>query len=245
MKKMFAALMTVAVLGGGLVSTAAAIDLEVSGDVYGGVFDKYLWRGFDLSGSEPVFQFGADLSAAGFTLSYWSNLQISDDDAEGFESGEITETDITLDYTFNVHDLVAVSVGNIFYQLEGLNDTNELYLGVGVDTLLAPTLTVYWDYDEAKEDGYYVTASVGHTFQMMDALGVNLGLAVSYNGASDFAIGNYHDWHNYEAGISADYTIVDNLTVSPSFLYSSALSDDAKLAIDSEILAGVNLTLAF
>jgi len=30
--------------------------------------------GFDLSGGMPVFQGGVDLSAEGFTLSYWTNV---------------------------------------------------------------------------------------------------------------------------------------------------------------------------
>ena len=34
-----------------VVSTSAFAAIEVEGDAYLGVYDKYLWRGFDLSGS--------------------------------------------------------------------------------------------------------------------------------------------------------------------------------------------------
>lgn len=243
MKKLFVALSAAALVAATLAPAARAV--EVEGDAYIGYFDKYLWRGFDLSGSLPVIQGGVDLSAYGFTVSYWSNYQTRDDEVEGFESGEITETDIVLDYTFNPHEKVSVSVGNIFYQLEGLLDTNELYLGLGLDTVLSPAVTLYWDYDEADEDGYFVIASVGQSFDLMEGLSASLGAAVSYNGASDFAVGNYHDWHNYELSVGLDYALTEELSISPSFLYSSGLSDDAKKAIDSETVAGVNLTFAF
>lgn len=247
MKKWSVMLVVMVALCGGIAASAAA-EIEVEGDVYAGIFDKYLWRGFDLSGGQPVAQFGADIATHGFTLSYWSNLQLSDSDALQIDSGEITETDIVLDYTFSPTEMVSVSVGNIFYQLdfeEARKDTNELYVGVGLDTILEPSLTVYWDYDEAKEDGYYVIASVGHTFDVTEELGINLGGLVSYNGASDYAVGDYHAWHNYELAVSADYAVTDSLSVSPSFLFSDSLSDDSDDAIDDEILAGLTITHMF
>jgi uncharacterized protein (TIGR02001 family) len=243
MKKACIALVAVMMAAATLVPAAQA--LEVSGDAYVGYYDKYLWRGFDLSGGMPVVQGGVDLSTAGFTLSYWSNYQARDDEGAGFESGEVNETDITLNYSANLNDLVSVSVGNILYALEGLNDTNELYGKVALNTLLAPSVTIFWDYDEAEEDGYFVSAAIGHTFGITDKLGVSAGAAVNYNGASDYAVGNYHDWHNYELSVGASYAVTDNFSVSPSFLFSSGLSDEAKAKIDSEILAGLKVALTF
>ncbi|WP_305041647.1 hypothetical protein [Geoalkalibacter sp.] len=237
-----------AVFSVGALGSPVAAAVEASGSVYLGYFDKYLWRGFNLSESKPVFQPGVDVSLGNFTFSYWSNIQQND--------GEATETDITIDYTFSPHELVSVSVGNIFYQLDfgGFKDTNELYLSVGLDTLLAPTLTAYWDYDEAESDGLFFTLSVGHTFEVMDNLGINLGALVSYNQASDYAVfyedangdpKSYRDFHNYELGISADYALMENLVLSPSVLYSSGISGGAKMAIDSDWLAGINLSYNF
>ena len=110
------------------VATPALATIEVEGDAYVGYFDKYLWRGFDLSGSLPVVQGGVDLSTNGFTLSYWTNFQTKTDKGAGLDGGDATETDITLDYTFSPTELVSVSVGNIFYMLDGLEDTHEAYL---------------------------------------------------------------------------------------------------------------------
>lgn len=246
--KWIAVVAGVAVFAVGGLSKAEAAGVEASGSVYLGYFDKYLWRGFNLSESKPVFQPGVDVSLGNFTFSYWSNIQQND--------GEATETDITIDYTFSPHELVSVSFGNIFYQLDfgGAKDTNELYLSVALDTLLAPTLTAYWDYDEAESDGLFFTLSVGHSFEVMENLAVNLGALVSYNQASDYAVfyedangefKSYRDFHNYELSVSLDYGLTENLVVSPSILFSSGISSGAKKAIDSDWLAGINLSYNF
>lgn len=230
-----------------LVSTPALAAIEVEGDAYVGYYDKYLWRGFDLSGGTPVVQAGVDLSAKGFTLSYWTNIQTKDDVVLGGEvnAGNATETDITLDYTFSPYEKLSVSVGTIWYALDGLDDTKEAYLGLALDTILEPALKVYYDYDQCDEDGLFYTASLGHTFQINDAFGINLGALISYNDESDYAVGDYSDWHNYELSVGADYAVTDQLSVSPSFLYSHAISNDAKDTIDNEMLGGLAVTFTF
>jgi len=244
MKKMVFALIVVS-LAALVVSSPVMAAIEVEGDVYAGVYDKYLWRGFNLSGSEPVAQGGVDLTSGNFSLSYWTNVQLSSDSGEGYKSGEATENDLTLDYSRDITDLVSISVGNIYYMLDGIDDTNELYLSVGLSTILEPTLSVYYDWDEAQENGLYYTASVGHTFDLMEKLSLSLGALLSYNDESDYAVGDYSDWHDYELSASAEYAITDQLSVSPSFLYSSGISDDAKMAIDSEMVSGLTVTFTF
>jgi len=45
------------------------------------------------------------------------------------------------------------------YCLDGADDTNEAYLKVGLKTVLNPSLSVNWDWDEANEAGlFYVVA---------------------------------------------------------------------------------------
>ncbi len=227
------------------VSSPAMASIKVEGDAYAGIYDKYLWRGFDLSGSMPVAQGGVDLTAGNFTLSYWTNVQLRSDSGEGYKSGEATENDIILDYSRDITDLVSISVGNIYYMLDGFNDTNELYLNVALSTILEPSVAVYYDWDECDKDGLYYTATIGHTFELMEKLSLSLGALVSYNGESDYAVGDYSDWHNYELSASAEHAITDQISISPSFMYSSGISDDAKMSIDSEVLGGLNVTFTF
>ena len=247
MKKTVVLLVAITVvLSAALVSPAMAA-IEVEGDAYVGVFDKYLWRGFDLSGSEAVAQGGVDVSAGNFTLSYWTNVQLNSDDDAALESGEATENDFVIDYSFDVNDLVSVSVGNIYYMLDGYDDTNELYLGVSLNTILEPSLTVYYDWDECEEDGLFYTLSVGHGLDVTDKLSLGLGALLSYNQENDFNVGDYSDWHNLELSLGVDYAVTDQITISPSFLYSEPMSDDAEdiAGIEEETLVGVTVTLAF
>jgi len=225
----------------------AAQAMEVSGDAYVGYYDKYLWRGFDLSGGTPVVQGGVDLSAKGFTLSYWTNIQTQDDVILGSEvnGGNATETDMTLDYSFDINDLLSASVGTIWYALDGLEDTKEAYLGLSLNTLLEPSVTVYYDYDQAEGNALFYTASIGHSLDLSKGLSLNLGALVSYNDESDYAVGDYSDWHNYELSAGLDYALKDNVTISPSFVYSSPISDEAKEAIDTEFLTGVSIAYNF
>ena len=97
-----------------------------------------------------------DVSFDKFTVSYWTNTQLStsaagefDVNDDGIVDGnflkhdETTETDIVLDYTTSVGELLSVSVGNIQYNFNIPGNTNELYLGLGLDTILAPVITSY------------------------------------------------------------------------------------------------------
>lgn len=238
MKKWSILLAALMILGAGMVTSSFAA-ITVEGDAYVGVFDKYLWRGFDLSDGRPVMQGGVDLSAGNFTLSTWHNWQLKS--SNELSSGELNETDVIIDYSRDLGEMLSVSVGDIWYALEDAEDTNELYLSATVNTLLSPTVTMYWDWDAAEDEGLFFTLDVSHSIALMDSLSLNLGALISYNEYDD----ENNGFHNYELSAGLDYALTDQLTVSPSFLFSSPISDDAKDAIDSEVLAGVNLTFAF
>ncbi|MFN2256936.1 MAG: hypothetical protein ABR516_00450 [Desulfuromonadaceae bacterium] len=224
-----------------MCSTASAV--EVSGSAYAGFYDKYLWRGFDLSGSTPVMQGGVDLSAGSFTVSYWTNLQLTTD--EGMDAGDATETDIVIDYSTDLNEMVSLSVGNIFYQLEGMEDTNELYLSLGLNTMLSPTFSIYYDWDKADETGLFYTADISHSIALADSLSLGLGALVSYNQSSDYSVGDYDELHNYELSTSLDYAINDTYSISASFMFSEGISDEARDAIDSEMVSGVSVAFSF
>jgi uncharacterized protein (TIGR02001 family) len=248
MKRWSVSLLVAAVVSVALAVSAGAAVIEVEGDVYVGVFDKYLWRGHNLSGSMPVIQAGADLSSHGWTLGYWSNWQIKSDAGEGYKSGEVTETDIILSYAQDFGELLSVTVGNIWYQLDGIEDTNELFVNATINTLLSPTLGMYWDWDACEEEGLFFTFDISHSFELMKDLTMNLGALVSYNLHSDYAVSfvrDYSGFHNYELSVGLDYALTDQLTLSPSFSYSSGISDAAKNNIDTQTLAGINITYTF
>jgi len=232
----------------GYTVSPARAEIKISGDVYAGMYNKYVFRGIDLSGNQWVSQFGADLSYKGFTLSYWSNLMTHE--GGGYKAGEITETDVTLNYNFTPIELLTFNVGNVFYSLENLRDTDELYIKTTLNTLLSPTLGIYWDCKMAKSTGLFYTFSIGHSFELIKKLTLNLGALVSYNqsnySAQLYGI-DYNNWHDYELSTGLDYAVTDNIKVSASYTYSNAISSEARNlgGVSDESLFGIKAAFNF
>ncbi len=211
-----------------------------SGNVYAGVNSMYLWRGFNLSeDSDFVVQPGLDLSYAGFTASIWANY---DEDAS-----KINETDFTLDYSFDVNETVSLSVGNTYFNLDEAEDTNELYLTCALNTLLTPTFSLYWDWDQSEETGIYLTAGLSHSIELLDGLTLNLGGLVGYNIENYSVSEQYSNFHNAELSASIDWLVASSVTLSPAVIVSMPLTDDAEdiAGIDDETMFGLTLSFEF
>lgn len=235
MKKL-SVLLVAAVMSVSCLMPGAAQAIEASADAYVGIYSAYIWRGFNLSEDDAfVVQPGADVSIGGFTVSWWGNLSEN--------SGELNEVDLTLDYTLGVTDMISLSIGNIMYDVDTdlANDTtNEFYLGVALDTLLAPALTVYVDYDEFET--VFVSLGGSHGFTVQEGLNLGLGANLGFfadDGADDSFL------HNLEISATADYALTDQVTLGALVLASFPISDEADLLIDDEVTAGVSATFAF
>jgi len=237
MKKLVLTLLAAALIAGSLATNAAAI--EVSGDAYAGVYSRYVWRGFDLSADDAlVIQGGADISAGGFTMGWWGNMSEN--------SGDVNEVDIVLDYSTDLSETVSLSVGNILYDVDGLSDTNELYLGLGLNVPLSPALTIYRDYDEF--DTTYITLGLGQDLSVNEQLSLSFGATGSYLMDDPNGFGTKDEWfHNVELSVAADYAVNDQVSVGVSYLYTTPLSNDARdyAGISDEYTYGAAATLSF
>lgn len=248
---------------------ACPADPTVTGDVYIGPVSNYLFRGNSLSkpGSDFAIQGGIDLVYKAFTLSYWGNAlnrysrNVYSDDTgafTGYKRSKLNEQDLILDYavpyTLPSLDKLKFNVGTIYYAVDGLEDTNEFYLKAGYDTLLKPTLTVYWDTMLATKAGLFYTASISHKIEIeRNLVNLNLGALVSYNQYNPNAAfteegdGVYSGWHNYELTASIDYTPTANITITPNYMFSNYLSDKAHdlVGIKAQNSFGIKATFAF
>ncbi len=225
--------------------TTAAAEITVEGDAYLQLSDKYLWRGQNINDNDADFfvEGGIDLFIGDLSLGVWS---IYDEGRKG-----VIETDYWVDYTFSLGDVASLTVGNTYYALEGVDATNELYALLGFETLLAPTLSAYYDWDEAEGAGMFYTFDISHSFELHESLALNLGAIVSYNQESDYLIGDYNDWHHGEVNASLDWSVTEQLTVTPMVRASTGLSDAAKDAnvswypLDDETAVSIALTLTW
>jgi hypothetical protein len=251
------------------ISIAAAFILMISAGVvyadgpktsgYASVdtLSSYVWRGQKLSHGWVV-QPSAGINYGGFGANLWANYDSDSrlDEGNGHEGhGEFTETDITLNYSHSFYKL-SLSGGYIYYALNDAPDTQELYISAGYDVLLNPTLTVYYDYDEGR--GAFIVASIGHSFEVLKGINLNLGASASYNVKNKVmgvdADGNdFSNFYNGELSSSLNIPVWKAITVTPKIAYSFPLSADARNAIRSisddhkrdVVYGGVNITLSF
>jgi len=238
------------------VGSLYAEEIKASGYASADVMSNYVWRGQKLSNS-VVVQPSVGITYGGFGANLWANFDTDRNETNTFGGGhgEGTETDFTLNYSFSVNKF-NLSTGYIYYALEGINDTQELYFSAGYDTILKPTLTVYYDFDEGN--GAFLVASISHSFEVSKGINWNLGASASYN-INNKVMGfnkdgdDFSNFYNAEISSSVSIPIWKAITVTPKVAYSFPLSNDAKEAIknisddgDKDIFyGGVNVTLSF
>ena len=227
-------------------------DLSVS------MLSKYVWRGFELSRDSLVVQPSMTVGYKGFSANMWSNLDTSYYYADNTSTGsELSETDLTLAYDGST-GIVSYGAGYIYYGLDGIQDTQELYATVAIDVLLSPSMTIYRDIDNLP--GWYVTLGVSHSFALNDDLSLDLGGEIGYLSAddkgsySDTNGGSYSEFHNGLLSASMSYAFARYFTVTPELYYSFPLNNEAKEQIkgystmsdDTEfIYGGVTVGMSF
>jgi hypothetical protein len=234
--------------------SVSAEETKTSGYASADIMSNYVWRGQKLSNSW-VIQPSVGITYGVLGVNIWANYDSDSQIDEGNGHGEFNETDITLSYTRS-HDKWTFGTGYIYYALSGANDTQEVYLSAEYDTLLSPSLTLYYDFDEGN--GAFIVAAIGHSFEIAKDTNWNLGASASYNinnkvmgfdrGGDDFS-----NFYNAELSTSVDIPVWKAVSIAPKLAYSFPLSNDAKEAIrnisddgDKEIFyGGINLTLSF
>jgi len=244
-------------------TTVAAADKEdeegptASADV--AFLSQYIWRGYELSKDSLVIQPSATIGYKGFSFNLWGNLDT--DPYGGDDQAKWNETDMTVGYDTSFGP-VGIGVGYIYYALDGTEDTQEFYLSVGGDVILAPTLTAYWDVDEYP--GWYFNLGISHSFELPRDITLDLAGSVGWYISCNDSIVDYDNdlnpttsrFQNFQNGlVSVGFTIpfYKYFSVVPMIAYSfplgnaadnmlrgTSLSDSA-----SHFFGGVILSMAF
>jgi hypothetical protein len=177
-------------MGGGISKADADEKVTVGGSA--DFYEKYVWRGQDLV-DDWVFQPGASVGYGGLTASFWGNLELTD---ENGHNGEMSEVDLTLDYSGQVPgiDILGYSVGMIYYDFPvngAADDTEEVYAGLSLDVPASPSVTVYYDVDEVK-DGTYISFGVSHSFENVFEIGPDTPVGVDLSASIGWANSKYN-----------------------------------------------------
>lgn len=225
-------LIIMAVLLVGLMAPVYSMAIEVSGTANVDVLTNYMWRGQQLSDDHGVVQPSLEASYKGVTVNFWAN--------EDLQNSQHTETDFTLSYSRSYKKL-SVDVGYIYYALDGLDDTQELYLTLAYDIIGSPTITYYGDFDEGR--GGYLELSIGHSLELPRGMTLNGGFTTGINFQNaimglDRKGSRFTNFYNGEVSASLDIPITDNFSLTPQVAYSFAMNTDAQAAIRAASLDG-------
>ncbi len=219
---------------------------EKKGEVYAdvGLFSHYVWRGQKLSDG-LVMQPSIGLVYEGVGVNVWSNFDR--------ETKQHNETDFTIDYAFS-SDAFEFGLGYIYYAVaEGDDQTGELFISTTYDTLLNPSVTLYYDADEG--DGGFVEFTADHTLELSNTMQLDISALVGYNLSNSIMEDgkSFNGFYNGELSVSLPYSISEVFSVETFLAYSRPLSDNAEKAIQSMndagdsalFYGGVTLSLAF
>lgn len=228
-----------------------------SADMGVSMLSKYVWRGFELSKDSLVVQPSLTVGYKGVAVNMWANVD-TDQHAGIYGSApdthNLNETDLTLSYDGSA-GMVSYGVGYIYYAIDSGEDTQELYGSISLDVPLAPSLTIYRDIDHLV--GWYVSLDAGHSFELADALSLDLGAHVGYLSADDASSyadskgGAYSEFHDGQLAVSMTYSFADYFSVTPELYYSFPLSSEAKTELTGQaneydfIYGGVTVGMAF
>lgn len=238
-KATMCALAAVAALGAGAARAeekdAASVSLDAT------AASAYVWRGQVLN-EDAVLQPSLTASKAGFTINWWGNMALSD--AQTGDEGEFSEHDIGISYGFKCPLTGAdITLGLVNYDFpnQALTDTNGAVNGLVADTreaylifalsdvVLAPTLTVYYDFKEVE--GAYGSLGISHSFELGDD--ISLSAAASIGAATE----DYNDFYFGVADnalndgnltVSAPIAVTESFTLTPSVQYTWLLDSDVK-----------------
>jgi hypothetical protein len=173
----------------------------VTGTATVGVFSKYLFRGYELSKRSVVFQPGLTASYAGFSASYWGNIDSKEHQTQNFipdRDGKrsFNETDLTLSYTKAI-DKLSLTGGWVYYGTKYADETQEIFATVAYDMIGKPSLSIYRDFD--RYPGTYINLSFAHSIKLGGDVTLDLGASAGYM----WGDGNY--WKTYDPA-TGDYT---------------------------------------
>ncbi len=230
------------------------VEVSLTGDF----FSKYIWRGQNLV-NDWVFQPGVSVGYKGFTGSIWNNMNAKDHRVDDVlvKAGNLTETDLSLDYSNNVPgiDVLGFSVGAIYYDYLNihLHPTAEAYGGLNLDVAASPSIRWYYDFDQA--DGSYVQFSVGHTIEKLQEWRTDCYCGLQVGASMGMGTANYNRFYfGLDETALNDFTLtaglpicLGKLTIRPSLGYSTMLNKDVRAATEKSdnFWGGVGLVYDF
>lgn len=228
---------------------------KVTGEVVASALSAYIWRGQEMTRHSVVIQPSVTAGYKGFTVNVWGNIDTKPYSALNADySSNFTETDVTLSYSHKFGILQA-GAGYIYYGLAAatpggtdLPDSQEVFVTLALDTILAPTLTVYKEFDYYNQ--WYATLGISHTFALHEKVGLKFAAQASYLRSEDAATypefdsdslatdDRFNNFHDGMFSVSLPVAVIGPLTITPTATYVFPLSGNAKNEMKGRGLQG-------
>jgi hypothetical protein len=213
----------------------------VTGTATFGVFNKYIFRGYELSRRSVVFQPGLSASYGGFSASFWGNIDSREHGTQNFfperpDRRSFNETDLTLSYTYILKKL-SLTGGYIYYGTKYTDETQELFVTASYDMFLKPTLSIYRDID--RYPGTYFNLSIAHSIKLVGDMSLDLGASAGYMwgdggywktfqpSTGGFTGSNYQAFHDGKVQAGLTIPVTKKVSVVPVVQYWFPLSGKA------------------
>jgi len=249
------------------IGPAAAEEDTPSADFGVDFLSAYIWRGQELSKDSLVIQPSVTVGWKGFAFNAWANLDTDPYVSEGSAPSNLNETDLTFSYARSFGP-VGVEVGYIYYGLDAVDDSQEFFVSLSLDTLLSPTLTIYREVDHYQH--WYLLFGIGHSFGITENVSLDLSGNISYlvgaegGDPGDVYVeiddhGNptddeYNSFHDATLSASLPISFAKYFTVAPVLSVTFPVGDDASNHMkylsrngddDTFVYGGVSFSFSF
>ena len=220
---------------------------DLTADLNVSLYSQYIWRGYELSRDSVVIFPTMTVGYKGFAVNLWADLDTRFTGSANKEF-KLQETDVTVSYSNSYKPWkLNYTLGWILYDYQptkgeengSIKDTKnqELFLTLGLDTLLKPTFSIYQEIEIGQ--AWYLSLGLSHSFAVYKDWSLDLGGWVSFlvdkSGTDDFS--DFHDG-NISAGLKIPLN--NYLSIKPNIQYSFPLSKDAADQIKGLSFSGHN-----
>jgi hypothetical protein len=218
---------------------------KVTGEIDLSALSAYIWRGYEQTRNSVVIQPAVTASYKGFSLNVWGNFDTNPYSATDAKyPANYTETDYTISYS-KKFGILQVTPGYIYYGLGAPYaggtaplDSQELFLTLGLDTILSPTLTVYKEIDHYRQ--WYFLLGASHTIEFNKVISLKLSASASYLLSTDETTyakydsnslpttDKYNNFHDGIVTICLPIAAYKTFVITPTVSYVFPLSNDAR-----------------
>lgn len=253
MQKKYLKVVATAACALGIASSSFAAEATIGVDFA----SAYVFRGATLNDgfvAQPYMELGGFPNDLGLTLGAWGNFDLESSDAYGLDSGNFSEIDLYGSYELPLGiENLSSSVGYTEYTypnaggmvmpgatpeestVMSVEADREVNLVLGYDTLLAPSLGIYYGFDGGVDGDLYLEGAIGHEEEFEGGVTGSVGATLGYlspdegtDGLSHLTLNAGVAWNWLSAGV---YWIVE--------------TDDDVLTVDEEFVGVVGASYSY